>query len=845
MIEQGISIIDEIKKGRYEVSLIATYNAYFPFYEEVVLGHLTNAGSRQNVLLMDARVCGGILSLDSLRPRYAGREYFLLPINVRGAFHPKLVLLLGKKKSLLLVGSHNLTLAGFSHNRELTNRFEIDDRDDQQAQLPFQTAWRFMTAWAASHGDLVQEAFDQISHSYPWLTKTEPLSDSSELVCALPGGPPLFEQVLPRLPARPTRIITTGPFFDMDLAFLKTLRDRYPSAEMVVGIDPNTVVISDDASLALPDVRFVTTDALNDGKGYLHAKAILFQNNENDVLIAGSANPSEQAWISPVHEGGNVEAIVIHNSSRKASIGRLLGLSELTAAPTVSAESWRAIATNRGRVGATLTAGHAPLVASASERGIEIDLTSLKQKIAPEVKLLDSGAGVLQIGNGVMSDRRLIVEVPEIEITRRAAMVGLHTDRGRHLLAIVHHPTELRELAQTDRQKTMRQALDSLNTAAPLIEDLMRVVEKVIFDDELVLSRPKTANGDSKQKPVATGKVQTEFSVSLKDVGRRRTAQKRIVSSGDLAVLLDALIHQLGVGLEAQIHAPRSIARSEEELVNSDDEEILQIPSVNGEKLVALCQRKARTVVRRMIRQLENAVGSTTGSVKALVQMAAVLGLIHRLCQVTSDEASWIPRGETLVPDDARYQFFLDATRLLYSPKNGLMSAAITASGLDSSVELTMVRGLLIWLAWDNDFHVKDATNFEVAEEIEENLRGVARLLAMVPDLMTDPDSLQKAREAIDGSLHEYDIVDDNQSWVSDFEAWCVDVVRLLTNTPREPVVSRHPDRGDIVHPFKLSDSRLAVVIEANQGKVTLGDLDSPDESRKFGSSYVRIVKAA
>jgi len=844
LIEEGVSIIEEIKKGRYEASVIATFNAYFPFYEEVVLGHLRNAGSNQNVLLMDARVCGGILGLDSLRPHYAGREYFLLPINVRGAFHPKLVLLLGKNKSLLLVGSHNLTLAGFSHNRELTNRFEIDNQADEQAQLPFQKAWRFVTAWAASQGDLVQEVFDKISQSQPWLIKSPPMPDLNDLVCVLPGAQPLFDQVLPRLPTRATRIIVTGPFFDIDLAFLRRLRERYPTADMVVGIDPNTVVITDDANASLPDVRFVMTEGLKGGKGYMHAKAVLFQNDDSDVLITGSANPSATAWVSPVDKGGNVEAVVIHNSPRKASIGRLLGLSNLYEAPSVSAESWHAIATNRRRVESALPTGHAPLFATASDLGIEIDLTSLKQKIKSEVRLLDARAEVLQIANGVISNRRLIVEVTEVGLTRRAAMVELQTDRGTLVLAIIHHPAELRELAQTDRQKRMKQALDSLTTDTPLIEDLMRVVEKVIFDEELVLSKPNAANG-GKQKPVSTEKVQTQFSIQLKDVARRHTAQTRIVSSGDLAALLDALIHQLGVGLDAQICAPRSIARSEEELVDSDDDEILNIPGVDIEKLVALCQRKIRTVLRRMIRQLENAVGSTTGSIKVLVQLAAVLGLVHRLCQVTSDEVSWIRRGETLVPGDARYQFFLDASRLLYSPKKGLMSAAISASGLDSSMELTMVRGLLIWLAWDNGIHVNDPTNFETAGEIEENLRGVARLLAMVSDLMSDPNSVRKAREAIDSSLHEYDIVDYDRSWLSDFEAWCDDIVLLLTDTPREPLVSRQPDQGDIVYPFKLSPPQVAIVIEATQGKVTVGDLDSPNEFKKFGNNYVRIVRKA
>ena len=74
-------------KGGYEASLIATFNAYLPFYEEVVLRRLVNAGVRHNVLLMDARQYS--VSLQSHPPRLAGRDYTLASVAVPGAFHPK------------------------------------------------------------------------------------------------------------------------------------------------------------------------------------------------------------------------------------------------------------------------------------------------------------------------------------------------------------------------------------------------------------------------------------------------------------------------------------------------------------------------------------------------------------------------------------------------------------------------------------------------------------------------------------------------------------------------------------------------------------------------------------
>lgn len=111
----NISIIDELRKGGYEASLITTFNAYIPFYEDVVLRRLVNAGVRHNVLMMDYSQYAHSLQVQP--PRLAGRYYSLLPMKTSGAFHAKIILLLGKKKGLLFIGSHNLTLVGFGFNR--------------------------------------------------------------------------------------------------------------------------------------------------------------------------------------------------------------------------------------------------------------------------------------------------------------------------------------------------------------------------------------------------------------------------------------------------------------------------------------------------------------------------------------------------------------------------------------------------------------------------------------------------------------------------------------------------------------------------------------------------------
>lgn len=81
-MSDGISLFEIIKRGGYEASLITTFNATLPFYEEVVLRKLVSAGCRRNVVLMDRQQCALAWDSEASRPRLAGYAYTLLPVGV-------------------------------------------------------------------------------------------------------------------------------------------------------------------------------------------------------------------------------------------------------------------------------------------------------------------------------------------------------------------------------------------------------------------------------------------------------------------------------------------------------------------------------------------------------------------------------------------------------------------------------------------------------------------------------------------------------------------------------------------------------------------------------------------
>ncbi len=115
------SLKDLAKSGaRLDASIVTTYAFNGLFYEEVLLRAFERAGSRLNVVLVDAAQLGESLADPLRRPVRAGADYLLAPVPHVGAFHPKIIALLSEKQPVLALGSHNATDAGFTHNEELT-----------------------------------------------------------------------------------------------------------------------------------------------------------------------------------------------------------------------------------------------------------------------------------------------------------------------------------------------------------------------------------------------------------------------------------------------------------------------------------------------------------------------------------------------------------------------------------------------------------------------------------------------------------------------------------------------------------------------------------------------------
>ena len=834
---EDISILDEFKNGTYDASLIATYNAFLPFYEEVALRRLIAKGCLHNVVMMDARQCGVALLDEAARPRRAGRDYSLLPVRAGGAFHPKIILLAGRSRGTLLIGSHNLTTAGYSFNRELTTRFEYtvakDRAKDWDTLATFQNAFRFLKDWAATQPEELQATLGVVERLAPWLREPLPAEAEGYFLGSKRDGRSLWESVRAKLPDKVRRVTVVGPFFDSELAFLRQLNHECAPEKLIVAFDPSRSAITRQACHLLPQARFVDASCLRDGQDYLHAKTILVESTSGEeVLIMGSANPSRAAWLADPAKR-NAEAVVVQTGRRGRTPAAALGLTKLAAQPELSAAEWAQIKEPPRRDEAEGDKGPLSLIAFVTDDGFEIVGLRADEKAVIEVGLINSaGVTLLRRTEIAQQNGRAKVEVQDQEAKASAVILEIRLGPDVLAYAVVHHLEELLQRGATDTQRAFRRALATLNSDSPLLEGLLKIVNKVIFDD---FSAADLTSAAAQPRQEANSTDSTEehptFAVSVAET-KRAKRRKRFYAEGDLGLILNALIYSLGVGLRAN-PSPLLTEQSEAEESEVEGEEPAPQIGVDGQALAGLGRRKVKQLLRRMLRQLELADEGGADRLRPIQQLAAVLGVVAYL-RDHAEKAPWVPRRESLLPRENLLEFFIDCGWYLYSAQSRLLPNAVAQLAQVDCQELSVARGLLFWLAWECDLDVRTLMDSADHEETYQRLRGLENLLSLAPDVFADDEAVAIAQRAVTRG----DLLDQYQDWLTTHQAWARRISEISVDVGKATALARPPERGDIVHRTGGSERLLTVVLATESRKIKLGE--KPETW--YIADFVRVV---
>lgn len=454
----------------YHTSIITSFGVDFDTYESVVLSRLQGAGCRNNILLCDAALLSHSLVDCSSPPRSAGRQYTVNGVSATGAFHPKLVVQLGRNGGRIIVSSANITATGLAGNLELACELACGEEDTAEQRLIAQ-AW----AYALRHCDRTGHALDaQIAWAEarsPWLRRAFPttesviLNDGSTAALLTTGEPrgigERFADLVDGESVR--RLIVVSPYWDPNLRALSFIAKRLSTPKIDLLIDAQTELFPVPALKTLKGIRLFDRKEFRKGR-FMHAKIVIAQTRNADHVLFGSANCTLAALGEKGFAGSN-EEVSMYRRYPPGSIIDTLELSELLNPSReidpadleegeddndIDLDAWRSRSPGRFECNYDTLMWTPPA---------GIDPTSI-----PTIKLFNSDQKELDCHLGPASIRGNVRQHQLLGLTELPAFALLeYADGTRSAPAIVTLVDKIREAAREARSKQAESAISELN----------------------------------------------------------------------------------------------------------------------------------------------------------------------------------------------------------------------------------------------------------------------------------------------------------------------------------------------------------------------------------------------
>ncbi|MFH9684827.1 hypothetical protein ACH4LE_00575 [Streptomyces sp. NPDC017413] len=282
-------------------ALFVGFTVDLPFLEKVAIPVARGLGARIAVIGDAAQ---GLH--DPVDVRMAGRSYLHGLATCRGAFHPKVVLLVGEHACRLAVGSGNPTLSGWGANDELWTVVEAEE-DESHALL-------------ADLADWLDELPSAVNLA-PWSARhlAELAALLTERHVHAPAGPEagprllhnLRQSLLDQLPFGPVdELHAYAPFIDEAGHALSALVDRLVPRRVTLGIQPrwssyDAGTIKEALSGSSSQIRLLDETRMR------HGKFIEWQTGGRRYALTGSPNLTRAALSTSTRDGGNCELAVL------------------------------------------------------------------------------------------------------------------------------------------------------------------------------------------------------------------------------------------------------------------------------------------------------------------------------------------------------------------------------------------------------------------------------------------------------------------------------------------------------------------------------------------------------
>lgn len=303
---ERINLIDELSEPGFKVALFTTFSTGLVFFEKMILRNLLENNCSYIGLFIDQKNLIEAITKPNITE--LGKGYIVKGIETNQAFHPKVFLLLGETKAKVLIGSGNLTPAGFITNYELFNKFTYEEKVDIEGLAEIQSAFRlFQSLHQKQDNMLWQELFSKVkefSYIGNGINRQSTLLFNHEIS--------LQTQLNSLLPKKVKEIECFVPYFDQSLSVFTKWNELYKPDKIKIYLqDQNTNFPRyEDYE---PNISLFKAVFLEDENKRYHGKVFRFIGENEEVMVYGSANCSRQAILNSFMNGGNAEAIVVES----------------------------------------------------------------------------------------------------------------------------------------------------------------------------------------------------------------------------------------------------------------------------------------------------------------------------------------------------------------------------------------------------------------------------------------------------------------------------------------------------------------------------------------------------
>ncbi|WP_289886354.1 hypothetical protein [Janthinobacterium sp. SUN118] len=333
-----LSLHKDLASSGWHTSILTTYSVDSAFYDSYIERRLRRHGVRNNILMADHSMLAQ--SMNSFPESFtgAGSRYAVIPVKVTGAFHPKIHLRLGEHKASLVLGSANVTGAGWGKNQEVVTRLDweqlVEPHPDNEVSLQLiGRTYRYLKGWLSkSPGDAIRHKLEFAERRAPWLFDLEltssplELSDGTLIDLLLESGgdsPSILAQFTKLLLSEePSRLILISPYWDVKLEGFRELRKTLHNPETLVALNPKVNTFPVNFLHTSELISFVRLGSEGSSK-FVHAKIFIAQTEHWDHVLFGSANCSDDALGYTNGPSLNAEACVYRRYPKGEAINLL------------------------------------------------------------------------------------------------------------------------------------------------------------------------------------------------------------------------------------------------------------------------------------------------------------------------------------------------------------------------------------------------------------------------------------------------------------------------------------------------------------------------------------------